>query len=75
MPLRASCCAGRTLPDATLIERYAGAPGAVAGILVGHTHWDHAVDAPALARRDGATAYGSDSLAHLMRLHGVGDQA
>jgi L-ascorbate metabolism protein UlaG (beta-lactamase superfamily) len=43
----------------------------VAGILIGHTHWDHAVDAPALARRFGCPALGSDSLARLMRLHGL----
>jgi L-ascorbate metabolism protein UlaG (beta-lactamase superfamily) len=43
--------------------------------LVGHTHFDHAVDAPAIARRYGAKAYGSPSLAHLMRLHGLGDLA
>jgi L-ascorbate metabolism protein UlaG (beta-lactamase superfamily) len=40
-------------------------------VLVGHTHFDHAVDAPALARRYGTKAYGSASLAHLMHLHGV----
>ncbi len=39
--------------------------------LVGHTHFDHAVDAPAIARRYGTKAYGSASLAHLMRLHGL----
>ena len=43
---------------------------APSAVLIGHTHWDHAVDAPALARRDGATVYGSDSLARLMALHG-----
>jgi L-ascorbate metabolism protein UlaG (beta-lactamase superfamily) len=75
VPLRAFLLRRRTLPDATMLERYAGSPGAVAGILVGHTHFDHAVDAPALSRRHGAMAYGSASLAHLMRLHGVGDQA
>ncbi|MCW3047931.1 MAG: hypothetical protein JWO74_2215 [Solirubrobacterales bacterium] len=75
VPLRALVLRRRTLPDATMLERYAGSPGAVAGILVGHTHFDHAVDAPALARRHAAKAYGSASLAHLMRLHGVGDQA
>ena len=37
-------------------------PGDVAGVLVGHTHFDHAVDAPAIARRYGANAYGSASL-------------
>jgi L-ascorbate metabolism protein UlaG (beta-lactamase superfamily) len=75
VPLRALVLRRRTLPDPTMLERYAGAPGDVAGILVGHTHFDHAVDAPALARRHGAKAYGSASLAHLMRLHGVGHQA
>ncbi len=59
------------LPDETLIERYVRAPGPVAGVLIGHTHWDHAVDAPAIARRFGCPAYGSDSLARLMRLHGL----
>lgn len=59
------------MPDASLIDRFASAPGEVAGILVGHTHFDHAIDAPGLARRYGATAYGSSSLLHLMRLHGL----
>jgi L-ascorbate metabolism protein UlaG (beta-lactamase superfamily) len=63
------------MPEAAMIDRYASAPGAVAGVLIGHTHFDHAVDAPAIARRYGAKAYGSPSLAHLMRLHGVGDLA
>src|SRR5215211_3016754 len=75
VPLRALLLRRRTLPDPTLIERYASAPGDVAGVLVGHTHFDHAVDAPALARRYGTKAYGSASLGHLMRLHGVGDLA
>ncbi len=75
VPLRALLLRRRALPDETMIERYATAAGAVAGILVGHTHFDHAVDAPALARRHGAKAYGSASLAHLMRLHGAGDRA
>jgi L-ascorbate metabolism protein UlaG (beta-lactamase superfamily) len=75
VPLRALVLRRRALPDPTLLERYAGAPGAVAGILIGHTHFDHSVDAPALARRYGARAYGSASLGQLMRLHGVGDQA
>jgi L-ascorbate metabolism protein UlaG (beta-lactamase superfamily) len=75
VPLRAFVLRRRTLPDSAMIERYVDAPGAVAGVLVGHTHFDHAVDTPAIARRYGATAYGSDSLAHLMRLHGLGDLA
>jgi L-ascorbate metabolism protein UlaG (beta-lactamase superfamily) len=56
------------LPDSALLDRYVARADAV---LIGHTHWDHAVDAPAIARRDGATVYGSDSLARLMALHGL----
>jgi L-ascorbate metabolism protein UlaG (beta-lactamase superfamily) len=75
VPLRAFVLRRRTLPNSAMIERYANAAGTVAGVLVGHTHFDHAVDAPAIARRHGAKAYGSDSLAHLMRLHGLADLA
>lgn len=41
-------------------------------ILLGHTHFDHAMDAPAIARRDGATVYGGTSAETLMNLHGLG---
>ncbi|MEO8698708.1 MAG: MBL fold metallo-hydrolase [Kofleriaceae bacterium] len=44
-------------------------------ILVGHTHFDHALDVPAIVRAHGCKAYGSTSLAHLMALHGLADQA
>src|SRR3954463_349632 len=57
VPLRAFVLRRQTLPAPAMVERYATAPGPVAGILVGHTHFDHAVDAPALARRYGANAY------------------
>jgi L-ascorbate metabolism protein UlaG (beta-lactamase superfamily) len=66
-PLRALLLRRPALPDAQLIDRYVRRSDA---ILIGHTHWDHAVDAPAIARRDQATVYGSDSLARLMALHG-----
>jgi L-ascorbate metabolism protein UlaG (beta-lactamase superfamily) len=62
------------LPDTGQIERFFPADEQVVGVLVGHTHWDHAVDAPAIARRYGCEAYGSSSLGALMRLHGLGDQ-
>jgi L-ascorbate metabolism protein UlaG (beta-lactamase superfamily) len=63
------------LPDRRLIDRFLPAEDDVAGVLVGHTHWDHAVDAPEIARRHGCKAYGSDSLGALMRLHGLGERA
>jgi L-ascorbate metabolism protein UlaG (beta-lactamase superfamily) len=75
VPLRALLLRRPAIPDEALIDRYASAPGPVAGVLVGHTHFDHAVDAPAIARRYAAKAYGSASLARLMRLHGLGDLA
>ena len=64
-----------TLPDPAALDRFVRAPGKVAGVLVGHTHFDHAVDAPAIARRFGCEAYGSDSLVALMGLHGLADKA
>jgi len=73
--LRALLLRRPAMPDESLVARYLSAPGPVASILVGHTHFDHAVDAPALARRYRAKAYGSRSLAHLMRLHGLADLA
>lgn len=63
------------LPDTAAIDRFIPPGDLVAGVLVGHTHWDHAVDAPAIARRHGCKAYGSSSLAALMRLHGLGELA
>jgi len=57
-----------------MLDRFVHAPGDVAGVLVGHTHFDHAVDAPAIARRFGCKAYGSDSLLTLMGLHGLAEQ-
>ena len=75
VPLRSLLLRRTAIPDVALIDRYASVAGRVAGVLVGHTHFDHAVDAPAIARRYGAKAYGSASLGHLMRLHGVGDLA
>lgn len=64
-----------TLPDPEALDRFVLAPGEVVGVLVGHTHFDHAVDAPAIARRFGCRAYGSDSLVRLMALHGLADRA
>jgi L-ascorbate metabolism protein UlaG (beta-lactamase superfamily) len=62
------------LPDPAALDRFVHAPGKVVGVLVGHTHFDHAVDAPAIARRFGCKAYGSDSLLTLMALHGLAEQ-
>lgn len=58
--------------DPVLLDRHV--PKADA-ILLGHTHFDHALDTPAIARRDGATVYGGKSAAHLMGLAGLPHQA
>ena len=63
------------IPDPAMLDRFIGRPPGVLAVLVGHTHFDHAVDAPAIARRCGCPAYGSSSLTRLMRLHGLEPQA
>lgn len=75
-PLSAVIARRPALPDGALLARYIdGRPGRAVGVLIGHTHFDHAVDAPAIARRLNCPAYGSRSLAALMRLHGAGELA
>lgn len=44
-------------------------------VLVGHAHFDHVLDVPTVCRRDGATVYGSRSVATLLGLHGLGHRA
>lgn len=56
------------LPAEALVARHAPAADA---ILVGHTHFDHAMDVPLIARRTGCPVYGSSSLRRLMALHGL----
>ncbi len=73
VPLRDLILRRQALPDPASLERFGGADGEVVGVLVGHTHFDHAVDAPAIARRFGCKAYGSDSLLKLMALHGLAE--
>lgn len=67
IPLADSLFRRAALPDPDLIDRWIPRADAV---LLGHTHFDHAVDAPAVAVRDGAIVYGGASAVHLMRLHG-----
>jgi L-ascorbate metabolism protein UlaG (beta-lactamase superfamily) len=71
VPLRSLLLRRPAVPDAATLDRYLPATEDAVGVLVGHTHFDHAVDAPALARRFGCAAYGSASLATLMGLHGL----
>ncbi|HVY96253.1 MAG TPA: MBL fold metallo-hydrolase [Solirubrobacterales bacterium] len=75
VPFRDLVLRRRALPDPAALERFVTAPGETVGVLVGHTHFDHAVDAPAIARRLGCKAYGSASLVNLMALHGMAERA
>jgi L-ascorbate metabolism protein UlaG (beta-lactamase superfamily) len=76
VPFRAMLSKRPAVADVALQDRMFGAERAhVTGILVGHTHFDHAIDVPALTRRWNTTAYGSRSLKRLMSLYGLGDNA
>jgi L-ascorbate metabolism protein UlaG (beta-lactamase superfamily) len=75
VPLSSVLRRAPALADPTLHERFLRPAGHVVGVLVGHTHFDHAIDVPAIARRHACTAYGSSSLVNLMRLHGLGERA
>jgi L-ascorbate metabolism protein UlaG (beta-lactamase superfamily) len=72
VPLRAVFERAPAHADPALHERFLRAEvGEVVGILVGHTHFDHAIDIPVLAQSLDTTAYGSDSLVRLMALYGL----
>jgi L-ascorbate metabolism protein UlaG (beta-lactamase superfamily) len=77
VPLSAVIRGRPAVPDHAMIDRFiASEPGRdVVGVLVGHTHFDHAVDAPAICARFGCRAYGSASLVRLMALHGLAEEA
>jgi L-ascorbate metabolism protein UlaG (beta-lactamase superfamily) len=74
VPLSSVLRRAPALADPSLHERILKPAGRVAGVLVGHTHFDHAIDVPAIARRYECSAYGSSSLVNLMRLHGLADR-
>jgi L-ascorbate metabolism protein UlaG (beta-lactamase superfamily) len=63
------------LADPLMVERWLRPEGKVLGVLVGHTHFDHAIDIPEICAQHDCSAYGSASLAQLMRLHGQGERA
>ena len=61
---------GRLPVDRERLRRYIPAADEV---LVGHSHHDHALDAPDLCRQTGARLLGSVSTAHLARAAGLDD--
>lgn len=75
VPLSAVFRRAPTRADRALHSRYLGSARNVVGILVGHTHFDHAIDVPELARSLNTKAFGSSSLVQLMTLHGLKERA
>jgi len=59
-------------PSSEAVNRWIDKADAV---LVGHTHFDHALDVPAIARRTGCKVYGSQSVQNLMALYALAPQA
>ena len=62
---------GPIVPDAAAIA--ARTPAKVDAILIGHSHVDHLLDAPSIARATGAQLIGSASTAAVARASGVPD--
>lgn len=73
LPVRDLLLRRATRPSHTAIARHIGDP--VNAILIGHTHFDHALDTPLIARRDRARVYGSRSMRNLMGVYGLADLA
>jgi L-ascorbate metabolism protein UlaG (beta-lactamase superfamily) len=59
---------GPIRPNPAMIRPYLHATHAV---FVGHSHWDHLLDAPTIARMTGATLYGSDDSLRVARAEGL----
>lgn len=62
------CLRGPLQPDAQIIGQHVSRADAIA---VGHTHFDHALDVPAVAHATGATVLGSESAMALCRSAGI----
>lgn len=71
VPLSSVVTRRRVAPDTARISQYLGQADAV---LIGHAHFDHALDTPAIAQATGCTVYGSRSTAALLDLYDLGDQ-
>ncbi len=56
---------GRVMPVQEMLSK---AIPSAEDILVTHAHYDHLMDVPAIARRTGATVYGSQNAGHILRI-------
>lgn len=59
-------------PDESLIAQYA--PARADAILVGHSHYDHLLDVPSIAKRTGARVIGTESTLNVARAAGVSEE-
>lgn len=68
--------AGRVAPDEAAIERGLARADIdrLAAVVVVHSHYDHAMDAPIVARRTGALLVGSESTAQVARGLGLAEE-
>jgi L-ascorbate metabolism protein UlaG (beta-lactamase superfamily) len=71
-PPKASVFVGHIAPDPVIIARSLDDAGIheLAAVIAVHSHYDHAMDSPEVARRTGAVLVGSESTANIAR--GVG---
>jgi L-ascorbate metabolism protein UlaG (beta-lactamase superfamily) len=67
---------GRIAPDADAIERALDRAGVreLAAVIPVHSHYDHAMDSPEVARRTGALLVGSESSANIARGAGLPEE-
>ena len=56
------------IPDTSVIDNHISSADY---IFVHHTHFDHAADVPYIAQKTGAKVIGTESLANLLRAHGI----
>lgn len=72
-PGRRTVLTGRVAPDPALIRQTLRRAGVkrLAAVIVGHSHYDHALDAPEVARQTGAALVGSESTANVGRGWGL----
>lgn len=73
--LRAKALSGPLVPDKERIQDYLKElPGNLSAMIVGHTHFDHALDIPEIAGTYDGPLVGSQSLETLMSLNGRKDR-
>jgi L-ascorbate metabolism protein UlaG (beta-lactamase superfamily) len=74
-PAKKSVFMGKIAPDRERIAKSLERAGIrrLAAVIVCHSHYDHAMDAPEVARRTGALVVGSESTANVARGWGLAD--